>query len=146
QLRMGMYLCINPGGIGEEIPGEKTKDPAFGLPALWISEDQRDRAERAGYTVVDPPSIIATHLTELIKRHASEILGRQEVKAILDTLKKDYSAVVEEVQSVLGLGDVQKVFQGLLKEQVSIRNVVSILETLADYGKLTKDVPYLIEK
>src|SRR5690606_22575525 len=99
-----------------------------------------------GYTVVDPPSIIATHLTELIKRHASEILGRQEVKAILDTLKKDYPAVVDEVQGILGIGDVQKVLQGLLREQVSIRNVVSILESLADYGKLTKDVPYLIEK
>ena len=146
QLKMGMYLSINPGGVSEDIPGEKTKDPAFGLPAMWITEDQRDKAERAGYTVVDPPSIIATHLTELIKRHASEILGRQEVKAILDTLKKDYPAVVDEVQGILGIGDVQKVLQGLLREQVSIRNVVSILESLADYGKLTKDVPYLIEK
>ncbi|KGE73540.1 flagellar biosynthesis protein FlhA [Spirochaeta lutea] len=145
-LRMGMYLSINPGGVTEEIPGEKTRDPAFGLPALWISEDQRDRAERSGYTVVDPPSIIATHLTELIKRHASEILGRQEVKAILDTLKKDYSAVVEEIQGVLGIGEVQKVLQGLLREQVSIRNMVAILETLADYGKLTKDLSFLIEK
>jgi len=145
-LRMGMYLSINPGGVETDIPGEKTTDPAFGLPAKWITEDSRDKAERAGYTVVDPPSIIATHLTELIKSHASEILGRQEVKSILDALKKDYPAVVEEVQGILGIGDVQKVLQGLLKEQVSIRNMVSILETLADYGKLTKDVSYLIEK
>jgi flagellar biosynthesis protein FlhA len=145
-LRMGMYLSINPGGVETDIPGEKTTDPAFGLPAKWITEDVRDKAERAGYTVVDPPSIIATHLTELIKSHASEILGRQEVKSILDALKKDYPAVVDEVQGILGFGEVQKVLQGLLKEQVSIRNMVSILETLADYGKLTKDVSYLIEK
>ena len=145
-LRMGMYLSINPGGIDSDIPGEKTVDPAFGLPAKWISEENRDKAERAGFTVVDPPSIIATHLTELIKRHAAEILGRQEVKAILDTLKKDYPAVVDEVQGILGIGDVQKVLQGLLREQVSIRNMVTILETLADFGKLTKDVAYLIEK
>ncbi|NCN04213.1 MAG: flagellar biosynthesis protein FlhA [Spirochaetales bacterium] len=145
-LRMGMYLSINPGGVQSDIPGERTTDPAFGLPAKWINEENRDRAEREGFTVVDPPSIIATHLTELIKRHASEILGRQEVKAILDTLKKDYPAVVDEVQGILGIGDVQKVLQSLLREQVSIRNMVSILESLADYGKLTKDIGYLTEK
>ncbi|QQO08243.1 flagellar biosynthesis protein FlhA [Breznakiella homolactica] len=146
KIRMGYYLCINPGGVKEEIPGEKTRDPAFGLPALWVSEDKRDQAERAGYTVVDPPSIIATHLTEIIKRHASEILGRQETQAILDTLRKEYPAVVDEAQKSLSLGEVQKVLQALLQEQVSIRNMVAILEALADYGPVTKDIQFLTEK
>jgi flagellar biosynthesis protein FlhA len=145
-LRLGSYLSINPGGVTEEIPGEATTDPAFGLPAQWISAGDRDRAERAGFTVVDPPSVIATHLTEVIKRSAADILGRQEVKSMLDELKKDYSAVVDEVLQTLGIGEVQKVLQGLLREQVSIRNLVIILETLADYAKVTKDIAYLIEK
>jgi flagellar biosynthesis protein FlhA len=145
-IRLGYYLAINPGGITEEIPGEKTRDPTFDLPALWIAEDQRDRAERAGYTVVDAPSIIATHLTDVIKRHASEILGRQEVQSILDALKKDYPAVVDEASKRLSLGEMQKVFQGLLREQVSIRNMVAVLETLADYAGVTKDASFLVEK
>jgi len=145
-IRLGHYLSINPGGTKEEIAGEKTRDPAFGLPAQWITEEYREEAERAGYTVVDAPSIIATHLTEVIKRHASSILGRQEVKSILDALKRDYPAVVEEVQAALSTGEIQKVLQGLLREQVSIRNMVVILETLADYGTITKDTGYLIEK
>jgi len=98
------YLAINPGGIRAELEGEETRDPAFGLPALWITEDLRERAERLGYTVVDPPSIIATHLTEIIKKHAAEILGRQELQSILDALKRDYPAVVEDVQKHLSLG------------------------------------------
>ena len=145
-IRMGMYMAINPGGSREEIPGEKTKDPAFGLAALWISEENRDKAERAGFTVVDAPSIIATHLTEIIKKHAGEILGRQEVQTLLGGLKNDYGAVVEEVQKQFGLGEIQKVLQGLLKEQVSIRNLVAILETLGDYGGVTKDTGFLMEK
>jgi flagellar biosynthesis protein FlhA len=116
------------------------------LPAKWITEEYRDQAERAGYTVVDSPSIIATHLTELLKRNAADILGRQEVKSMLDTLKRDYPAVVDDVQSVLSLGEIQKVLQGLLREQVSIRNLVVILETLADYGNITKDSSFLVEK
>ena len=146
KIKMGYYLCINPGGEREEIPGEDTTDPAFGLPAKWITEEYRDQAERAGYTVVDSPSIIATHLTELIKRNAADILGRQEVKSMLDTLKRDYPAVVDDVQSALSLGEIQKVLQGLLREQVSIRNLVVILETLADYGNITKDSNFLVEK
>lgn len=146
KIRMGYFLCINPGGAKEDIPGEKTRDPAFGLPALWVSEDRREEAERAGYTVVDPPSIIATHLTEIIKRHASEILGRQETQSILETLKKEYPAVVEEAQKLLSLGDMQKVLQALLREQVSIRNMVAILEALADYAPVTKDTQFLTEK
>ncbi|MDR2798099.1 MAG: flagellar biosynthesis protein FlhA [Treponema sp.] len=148
KIRMGYYLCMNPGNIREEIPGEKTREPVFGLPALWISEDKRDAAERAGYTVVDPPSMIATHLTEIIRRHAAEILGRQETQAILDTLRKEYPALVEEAQSqkALNVGEIQKVLQGLLKEQVSIRNMVTILEALADFAPVTRDTKFLTEK
>ncbi len=145
-IRLGYYLAINPGGVSEEVQGERTKDPAFGLPAVWISEDSRDRAERAGYTVVDAPSIVATHLTEIIKRHAADILGRQEIQGMLDALKKDYPAVVEDAQKHLSLGEIQKVLQGLLREQVSIRNLVAILETLADYAGITKDPGFLVEK
>ncbi len=145
-IRLGYYLAINPGSVAEEVAGEKTKDPAFGLPATWIEEGQRDRAERSGYTVVDAPSIVATHLTEIIKRHAAEILGRQEVQSILETLRKDYPAVVDDVQKHLSLGEIQKVLQGLLREQVSVRNMVVILETLADYAGITKDPGFLVEK
>lgn len=145
-IRMGRYLSINPGGVREEVEGEATRDPAFGLPALWITESNRERAERAGYTVVDPPSIAATHLTEVIKRHASDLLGRQEVRQMLDQLKQDYPAVVEEVHNALGLGDIQKVLQGLLREHVSIRNQVVILEALADYAPVSKEISFLIEK
>jgi len=150
-IRMGYYLCINPGTVKEELTGEKTKDPAFGLPALWLGEEKRDEAERAGYTVVDPPSIIATHLTEIIKRHAAELLGRQETQNIVDSLRKDYPAVVDEVLmgrdgKGLNIGGIQKVLQGLLKEQVSIRNMVSILESIADFAPLTTDTRFLVEK
>ncbi|MGP1454378.1 MAG: flagellar biosynthesis protein FlhA [Treponema sp.] len=146
KIRMGWYLSINPGGVLEELPGERTTDPTFGLPAIWISEENRERASRAGYTVVDPPAIIATHLTEIIKRHAAEILGRQDVQAIMDALRKEYPAVIDEVAKVCSLGEVQKVLQGLLREQVSIRNTVVILETLADFRPITSDVSILVEK
>ena len=146
KIRMGWYLGINPGGVSEEIPGERTVDPTFGLPAVWISEENRDRAERSGYTVVDPPAIIATHLTEVIKKHAAEILGRQEVQGIMDALRKDYPAVIDEAAKVCSLGEVQKVLQGLLREQVSIRNTIVILETLADFRPITSDVSILVEK
>ncbi len=145
-IRISHYLAINPGNVEEEIQGEKTIDPAFGLPALWIGEDQRELAERRGYTVVDSPSIIATHLTEIIKKHSYEMLGRQEVKKILDTLRGDYSAVIDEVTKALTLGEIQKVLQGLLIEQVSIRNMIPILETMADYGVVSKEISFLIEK
>ena len=146
KIRMGWYLGINPGGVSEEISGERTVDPTFGLPAVWISEENRDRAERAGYTVVDPPAIIATHLTEVIKKHAAEILGRQEVQGIMDALRKDYPAVIDEVAKVCSLGEVQKVLQGLLREQVSIRNTIVILETLADYRPITPEIARLVER
>ncbi len=145
-IRIGHYLAINPGQVTEEVPGESTTDPAFGLPALWITSEHRDQAERAGYTVVDSPSIIATHLTEILKRHAAEILGRQEVQSILDTLRNDYPAVVDEVNKLLSVGEIQKVLQGLLAEQISVRNMVVILETMADYAGVSKDIGFLIEK
>ncbi|MDR2602294.1 MAG: flagellar biosynthesis protein FlhA [Spirochaetaceae bacterium] len=147
KIRMGHYLCITPpGGVSAEVPGERTRDPAFNLPAIWVTEDYRADAEQAGYTVIDPPSIIATHLTELVKQNAAIILGRQETQAILDTLKKDYPAVVEEAVKALSLGEIEKVLRGLLAEQVSIRNMVSILEAVSDYASITKDPQFLIEK
>lgn len=145
-IRMGWYMCMNTGAVTEEINGEPTSDPAFGLPAVWVSENEREQAERAGYAVVDPPTIIATHLTELIKAHAAEILGRQEVQSIVDTLKKEFPAVVEEVTKIFNTGAIQKVLQGLLREQVSIRNMVVIFETLADFGPVTTQTDVLVEK
>jgi len=150
KIRMGCLLCINAGGVREEIPGERTTEPTFGLQALWVTEDMREKAERAGYSVVDPPTIIATHLTHLIKTHAAEILGRQDTQKIIDSVKADYPAVVEGVISAgnesFTVGEIQKVLQGLLREQVSVRNVVVILETLADYAKVTHNTAVLIEK
>ena len=146
EIRMNHYLAINSGGIEEELHGEKTTDPAFGLPAQWISEDQRESAEQYGYLVVDPPSIIATHLTGIIKKHASEILGRQEVQSIIDSMHDKYPAVVDEVKKALSLGEIQKVLQNLLKEQISIRNMVVILETLGDFAVVSKDPVFLTEK
>lgn len=145
-IRMNHYLAINSGGADEELDGEKTTDPAFGLPALWITEDNREKAAQAGYLVVDAPSIIATHLTGIIKKFASEILGRQEVQSIMDSLFDKYPAVVGEIKKALSLGETQKVLQNLLKENVSIRNMAVILETLADFAPISKDTTFLTEK
>lgn len=144
-IRLDMYMVINPPSTGE-IQGESTLDPAFGLPALWIDDDQRSKAEKLGLTVVDPPSIIITHLTELIKKNIFEVFTRQDVQAILDVLKKDFPAITEEALKTFSLGEIQKVFQGLLKEQVSIRNLIVILECMIDNATLSKDIPFLIEK
>jgi len=149
KIRIGYYLCINPGTVTTEMEGEKTVDPAFGLPAIWINQEKRDEAERCGYTVVDPPSIIATHLTEIIRRHAAEILGLQDTQSILDTLRKEYPAVVEEVLREgkgLRITEIQKILHGLLRERVSIRNMVSILESIADYAPVSKNIWFLTEK
>jgi len=149
KIRMGYFLCIIPGTVTEQLPGDKTVDPAFGLPAQWISEDKRDEAERAGYTVVDPPSIIATHLTEIIRRHAAEILGLQDTQSILDTLRKEYPAVVDEVmrpELKMPVVKIQRILHGLLKERVSIRNMVTILESIAEYAPLSGNVQFLTEK
>lgn len=146
ELVLDHYLCMDSGGVVEPVPGIETKEPAFGLPALWVPASRRQEAEVAGYTVVDPPSVLATHLTEIIRRHAHELVGRQEVKLLLDGLKEEYGAVVDElVPNLLTLGEIQKVLQNLLREGVSIRNLVTILESLADYAALTKDTDVLTE-
>ena len=140
------YLAMNSGTVFEEVPGIETTEPAFGLPALWIAEDQREQAELNGYTVVDAVSVLATHLTEVIKMHAAEILGRQETQNLLDNLKKTNPALVDEVvPEVLVVGEVQKVLANLLAERVSIRDMETILEVLSDYGRATKDTDILTE-
>lgn len=145
-IRMGKYLAMNPGQIEEKVEGEETVEPAFGLPAIWIDEANREKAERLGYTVVDSPSVIATHLTEIIKTYASEVLGRQDVQALLNSLRTDYPAVVTEVEkSGAAVGDIQKVLKGLLREGVSIRDLITIMETIADYFAVIKAPDELIE-
>lgn len=145
ELIVDYYLAMNPGTAKEKIEGIETKEPAFGLPALWIPPEQRERAEWLGYTVVDPPAVLATHLTEIIKRHAAELLTRQEVQNLIDLVKGQHPALIEELNRALSLGDIQKVLQGLLREGVPIRDLVTIFETLADYGRLIKDIDLLIE-
>ncbi|MEW5766768.1 MAG: flagellar biosynthesis protein FlhA [bacterium] len=146
EIKVDHYLAMNPGTVTKELKGEETIEPAFGLPAIWITEGQREQAEMAGYTVVDPPSIVATHLTEVIKRNASQLLGRQETQELLNNIKESYPALVDElVPSVLPLGEVQKVLHNLLDEGISIRDLVTILETLADYASKTKDTDTLTE-
>jgi flagellar biosynthesis protein FlhA len=140
------YLAMDPGIVSQPIEGIPTTEPAFGLPALWITEAQRDEAEIAGYTVVDPPSVLATHLTEVIKIHAYELLGRQEVQTLINNIKEEYSVVVNElIPNLMTVGEIQKVLVNLLKEGIPIRDMVSILETLADYASMTKDTEILTE-
>ncbi|MFB6355002.1 MAG: flagellar biosynthesis protein FlhA [bacterium] len=128
-----MFLAMNPGDVSEELEGEHTTEPAFGLPAIWISEDQRERAEQAGYTVVDPSSVVATHLTEVIKDNAAEILGRDQVQTMIQRLEQDYPALVDDVYpEPVSPGMLQQVLKLLLEERVSIRNLVTIVETLAE--------------
>jgi len=146
ELLLHHYLAMSPGTEDESITGIETREPAFGLPALWIDESMRERAELAGYTVVDPPSVVATHLTEVIKKHAHELVGRQETKTLIDSVKEHYPTLVEElVPNTLTIGDIQKVLAKLLREKISIRDLVTIFETLADYGKWTKDPDVLTE-
>ncbi|MFB5266586.1 flagellar biosynthesis protein FlhA [Paenibacillus enshidis] len=146
ELLLNHYLAMSPGYDDDAVSGIETTEPAFGLPALWIDESTKDIAELSGYTVVDPPSVVATHLTETIKKHAHELLGRQETRALIDNLKEHYPALVDElIPSVLGVGDVQKVLAKLLREKISIRDMVTIFETLADYGTYTKDPDVLTE-
>ncbi len=146
ELLVRYYLAMNTGMAEKPLKGIKTKDPAFGLPAIWIKEEEKEEAERAGYTVVDASSVLITHLSELIKSHAHELLGRQEVKNLLDNLRENYPAVVEElVPNILSLGEVQKVLQNLLREKVSVRDLLTILETLADWGTQTKNTDILTE-
>ena len=146
-LQPGRLMAMDSGDVNEKIEGTEFTEPAFGLKAIWIDADKRDIAERRGYTVVDSPTIIATHLTELIKGHAAEILGRQEVQQIIDNIKQDYPAVIDDLitQKKLTVGGVQKVLQNLLRERISIRNIVTILETLANYADHTNDPNLLAE-
>ena len=140
------YLAMNPGYIEEEITGIPTFEPSFHLPAIWITEGQRERAETLGYTVVDPPSIIATHLTEIIKQHIAELLTRQDVQNLVNNLKENNPSIVEElVPKLLGLGEIQKVLQNLLTEGVSIRDLLTIFEALADHATVTRDTDLLTE-
>jgi len=145
KLMVDHFLAMNPGIAEGEIEGIPTTEPAFGLPAIWITEDVKHKAESLGYTVVDPPSVMATHLTEVIKRYAADLLTRQDVRKLIDMVKENYPAVVEEMSKVLEVGDVQKVLQNLLKEGVPIKDMVTILETLTDYAKVTNDVILLTE-
>ncbi len=140
------YMAMNPGYVEEEITGIPTFEPSFHLPAIWITEGQRERAESLGYTVVDPPSIIATHLTEIIRQHIDELLTRQDVQNLVNNMKETNPSLVEElVPKQLGLGEIQKVLQNLLKEGISIRDLLTIFETLADYAPTTRDTDILTE-
>lgn len=140
------YMAMNPGYVEEEITGIPTTEPSFHLPAIWITESQRERAESYGYTVVDPPSIIATHLTEVVKSHVHELLTRQDVQNLIDNVKEANQTLINElVPKLLSIGEIQKVLQNLLKEGISIRDLVTILETLADYAASTRDTDILTE-
>ncbi len=140
------YMAMNPGFVEEEISGIPTFEPSFHLPAIWITESQRERAESVGYTVVDPPSIIATHLTEVIRQYLADMLTRQDVQNLVNNIKETNPSLVEElVPKLLGLGEIQKVLQNLLKEGISIRDLVTIFETLADHAASTRDTDILTE-
>ena len=146
ELMLDHYLAMNSGTVFEEVPGIETIEPAFGLPALWIPDNEREQAELNGYTVVDAVSVLATHITEVIKQHADEILGRQETQNLIDNLKKTNQALVDEVvPDLLNVGEVQKVLANLLRERISIRDIGTILEVLSDYARATKDTEILTE-
>ncbi|MCM3654070.1 flagellar biosynthesis protein FlhA [Metabacillus litoralis] len=146
EILLDHYLAMAPGIEEDSIGGIDTVEPSFGLPAKWITEEMKDTAEMYSYTVVDPPSVVSTHITEVIKQHAHELLGRQETKQLVDHLKESYSILVEEVTPTpLSIGDIQKVLAKLLREKVSIRNLPIIFETLADFGKMTSDAELLGE-
>lgn len=140
------YMAMNPGNVEEEISGIPTFEPSYHLPAIWITEGQRERAEALGYTVVDPPSIIATHLTEIVRTYIDELLTRQDVQNLISNIKESNPTLVDElVPKLLSVGDVQKVLQNLLKEGISIRDLLTIFETLADHAAVTRDTDVLTE-
>lgn len=141
-IRLGYLMCMDTGTVTEPLKGERTKDPAFGMDAIWLPEEQRNEAENAGYIVVDPPTIISTHITEIIRSHAAQLLDRQAVSVILDTVKKTNPVLVDEVLNTakLSYGVIEKVMQNLLEEKVSIRNYVKILETMANYSSVSQNV------
>ena len=141
-IRLGYLMCMDTGAVVEPLKGEKTKDPAFGMDAIWLPEEQRSEAENAGYVVVDPPTIISTHITEIIRSHAAQMLDRQAVSVILETVKKSNPVLVDEVLNTakISYGVIEKVMQNLLEEKVSIRNSVKILETMANYASVSQNV------
>ena len=146
ELLLDHFLAMSPGMEDDEIEGIDTQEPAFGLPAKWVTEDVKDEAQLLGYTVVDPTSVVSTHLTEVIKRHAHQLLGRQETQQLIDHLKESNPILVDEVTpEPLSIGDIQKVLAKLLKENISIKNLTVIFETLADFAKLTTDIDLLTE-
>ncbi|MBX2989613.1 MAG: flagellar biosynthesis protein FlhA [Bacteroidetes bacterium] len=145
-LMVDRLLAMNPGVAGEDIKGIAAKEPAFGLPAIWIGSHERDHAEMAGYTVVEPAAVLSTHLQEVLRRNCDKILGRQETKKLIENLKKEYPAIVDEINpESLPFGTIQKVLQNLLKEGIPVRDLVTILESLCDYAKVTKNVDVLTE-
>ncbi|MBU1567397.1 MAG: flagellar biosynthesis protein FlhA [Proteobacteria bacterium] len=142
----GHFMAMDPGMVTETIKGISTMEPAFGLPAIWISSDKKDRAQIAGYTVVDCTTVMATHISEIIKQHSHELIGRQEVQGLLDNLSKTYPKLVEDlIPTVLSLGTIMRVLQNLLKEGVSVRDLRTILESLADWAAATQDTDVLTE-
>jgi len=142
----GHFMAMDPGMVTETINGIATTEPAFGLPAIWITEDNKDRAQIAGYTVVDCTTVMATHISEIIKQHGHELIGRQEVQGLLDNLAKSYPKLVEElVPAIVSLGTIMRILQNLLKENVSIRDLRTILETMADWAGVTQDPTVLTE-
>jgi len=147
EVMVGRFMAMNPGTAEEEIDGIETREPAFGLPALWIPQSMKDRAETSGYTVIDCSSVIATHLMEVVKTYAADLLGRQEVQILIDNLKASHPVVVEElIPNIMTVGEVQKILQNLLKERISVRNLLLICEKLADEARNSKDAVYLTEK
>jgi flagellar biosynthesis protein FlhA len=146
-IKMDKYLAMKTPQVTEEIEGEPGVEPAFGTPAVWIKEEQRERAEQLGYTVVDPPTIISTHMQEIIKRNAPDLVTRQDVQSLMDSLKQNYPTVVAElIPNQLTLGEVQKVLHNLLREGISIRDLLTIAETLADWAPKTKEIGFLTEQ
>ena len=147
-VRVGYVMCLDTGAVVEPIEGEKTKDPAFGMDAIWLPEDRRGEAEGAGYVIVDPPTIISTHITEIIRNHAADLLDRQAVSVILDTVKQKNPVLVSEVLETakISYGVIEKVLQNLLEERVSIRNYVRILETMANYAAVSRNIWDMTQK
>ena len=147
-VRVGYVMCLDTGAVTEALEGEKTKDPAFGMDAIWLPEDRRGEAEGAGYVIVDPPTIISTHITEIIRAHAADLLDRQAVSVILDTVKQKNPVLVSEVLDTakISYGTIEKVLQNLLEERVSIRNYVRILETMANYAQVSRNVWDMTQK
>lgn len=143
---MDHFLALSPGPDADEIPGIDTMDPAFHIPAKWISEDRKIQAEMAGYTLIDPASVVITHLSEIIKEHLYELLNRQEVNNLLENLKKTNSSIVEDtIPGIISPGGLQKVLANLLRESIPIRDMETIIETVGDYGKQIKDTDMLTE-